>query len=154
MFNQLCLVHAINMLLGGDIVDKHSLDQVCMTLSPVNKWWNPHRSVLGTGNYDVNVAMYVLEELGYSVSFFDGRKSAEEMPLKQCSGLLLNVRGSRFSPFSRHWVSYRQVELPNDLWYLLDSNEEGPREVNDIVQTMKDHLSSGNHILMLKKKDS
>jgi josephin len=152
MFNQLCLVHALNMLLGDNIVDKKTLDEVCETLSP-SKWWNPHRSSLGTGNYDINVAMYVLDELGYNASFFDNRKSAEEIPLKECFGLLLNVQGSRFLPgSSRHWMSYRQVVPPAGSWYLLDSKEAGPLEVIDMVQAMRDHLSSGDYILILKKK--
>ena len=151
LFNQLCLIHAINMLVGSHVVDKTKLDQVCETMSPGTSWWNPHRSALGTGNYDVNVAMYVIDELGYNVSFFDKRKSVEEIPFSegQCSRLLLNVRGSLFLPGSRHWIGYRKI---SDCWYLLDSKESGPVQVGDVIASMRHHLDAQDHILIVSEK--
>jgi hypothetical protein len=152
LLNQLCLIHAINMLLGGRHVDKRNLDEVCETLSPDSPWWNPHRSALGLGNYDVNVAMYVLQDFGYDASFFDSRKSAKEISLENdCAGLLLNVKGTRFLPGSRHWISYRQVE---GSWYQLDCKAEGPVEVDNIIEEMRAHLVSKDHILIVRKKQS
>jgi hypothetical protein len=156
--NQLCLVHALNMLLGEKRVDKRKMDQVCELLSPSSSsWWNPHRSALGLGNYDVNVAMYILEnEFDCEVSFFDTRKSVDEISLDQCSmGLLLNVPGSRFLPGSRHWISYkkyRRVVGEGDEWYLFDSQKQGPLKVDSMTEAMTHHLSSGDHILLVTKK--
>lgn len=147
-FNQLCLVHAINMILGAPKVQKDTLDQICETLCPDGKWWNDHRSVLGTGNYDANVAMYALDELGYHVSFFDTRKAPDQIPLDKCGGLLLNIKG--FLPYSRHWIGCRKVD---ESWYLLDSQKAGPIELSDVVQKMKDYISLGAHILVLTKKE-
>lgn len=52
---------------------KIQLDEICSKLSP-NEWINPHRSVLGFGNYDVNVIMTALEMRGYEAIWFDKRK--------------------------------------------------------------------------------
>lgn len=52
---------------------------VCMrsvscSLSP-DHLVNPHKSVLGLGNYDVNVIMSALQLRGYEAIWFDKRKS-------------------------------------------------------------------------------
>jgi len=43
-------------------------------LSP-DAWINPHRSLLGIGNYDINVIMVALQSRGYETVWFDKRKS-------------------------------------------------------------------------------
>lgn len=52
---------------------KADLDNICSQLAP-NDWINPHRSVLGFGNYDVNVIMTALQTKGYEAIWFDKRK--------------------------------------------------------------------------------
>ena len=47
---------------------------VCCRLSP-DTWINPHRSILGIGNYDINVIMVALQSHGYETVWFDKRKS-------------------------------------------------------------------------------
>jgi len=42
-------------------------------LSPESKW-NPHKSVLGTGNYDVNVIMASLQYKGCAAVWWDKRR--------------------------------------------------------------------------------
>jgi len=42
-------------------------------LSP-DTWINPHRSMLGIGNYDINVIMVALQSHGYETVWFDKRK--------------------------------------------------------------------------------
>jgi len=49
------------------------LDAICFSLTP-NNYINPHRSILGIGNYDVNVLMAALQNKGYSAFWFDKRK--------------------------------------------------------------------------------
>ena len=40
---------------------KPDLDEICLQLAPdSNSWWNPHRSPIGLGNYDINVIMAAL----------------------------------------------------------------------------------------------
>ena len=189
--NQLCLVHALNMLLGEHVFTKQKLDEACETLSPDSSvWsWNPHRSVLGLGNYDVNVAMYILEqEHDLEVKFFDGRKTAQELVdvITSCDdqrsstnnspnitsnskkevnssktsaavvGLLVNVPSSSlwFLPsMSRHWISYRPM---GSCWWKLDSCKSCPLKVptNDLLSTMDSHMSRGDYILIVQKKQS
>lgn len=59
---QLCALHALNNLFQGDqSYTKSELDDICNNLTP-NVWINPHRSVLGLGNYDINVIMTALQK--------------------------------------------------------------------------------------------
>ena len=54
---------------------KQSMDEICVTLAPdSNPWWNPHRSPIGLGNYDVNVMMAALAQKRYQAVWFDKRK--------------------------------------------------------------------------------
>ena len=151
-FDMMCLIHALNMLLGRQKMDKRTLDDACDVLSPNSHWWNPHRNPLGLGNYDVNVAMWLLQEEGLDVSFFDGRKDARELPLEHDSmvvGLLLNVVGSKWIPGSRHWMTYRKQAK---VWWKLDSQEKGPILVERIWEAMSEHLSKGDHILIVRTR--
>lgn len=52
---------------------KSELDNICNNLSP-NVWINPHRSILGLGNYDINVIMAALQKKGREAVWFDKRK--------------------------------------------------------------------------------
>ena len=49
------------------------LDHICFNLSP-GSWINPHKSVWGTGNYDINVIMSALQSREYEAKWFDKRK--------------------------------------------------------------------------------
>ena len=165
------------MLLGGNVLSKRNLDEACETLSPNSSLlsWNPHRSVVGLGNYDVNVAMYILEqEHGLEVNFFDGRKTAQELmdiiiqPRNQETsksdtkanastsrivGLLVNVPGSLWilPSISRHWISYRPM---GPSWWKLDSSKRNPIEIpaDNLLSTMESHLSRGDYILVVQDK--
>lgn len=51
---------------------KSELDEICKHLS--DQWINPHRSMLGLGNYDINVIMTALQKKGCAAVWFDKRK--------------------------------------------------------------------------------
>lgn len=53
---------------------KQELDQICYSLSP-DVWINPHKSLLGLGNYDINVIMAALQRRGREAVWFDKRRS-------------------------------------------------------------------------------
>ena len=54
---------------------KADLDDICLQLSPESSaWWNPHRSPIGLGNYDVNVMMAALQIKDCQAIWFDKRK--------------------------------------------------------------------------------
>lgn len=71
---ELCALHALNNLFqSGEAFRQMELDAICFSLSP-NNYINPHRSILGLGNYDVNVLIAALQNKGYSAFWFDKRK--------------------------------------------------------------------------------
>ncbi|XP_047646137.1 josephin-2 isoform X2 [Phacochoerus africanus] len=90
---------------------------------------NPHRSLLGTGNYDVNVIMAALQGQGLAAVWWDRRRPLSQLALPQVLGLILNLP----SPVSlgllslplrrRHWVALRQV---GGVYYNLDSKLRTP----------------------------
>ncbi|XP_012498587.1 PREDICTED: josephin-2 isoform X1 [Propithecus coquereli] len=95
---------------------------------------NPHRSLLGTGNYDVNVIMAALQGLGLAAVWWDRRRPLSQLALPQVLGLILNLP----SPVSlgllslplrrRHWVALRQVD---GVYYNLDSKLRAPEALGD-----------------------
>ena len=69
----LCAVHTLNNLFQEkDAYSKADLDAISYNLSP-EKFVNPHKNVLGLGNYDVNVLMAALQLRDYEVVWFDKR---------------------------------------------------------------------------------
>ncbi len=71
---QMCAVHAINNLFqDGSAINKATMNDICKNLSP-DTYWNPHKSILGVGNYDVNAIMVVLGFRGYEIVWFDKRR--------------------------------------------------------------------------------
>jgi hypothetical protein len=72
---QLCALHALNNLFQSPkAFTKHELDSICKELAPDARIFNPHRSFLGLGCYDVNVIIAALGKKGYDVVWFDKRK--------------------------------------------------------------------------------
>ena len=72
---QLCALHVVNNLLQRREFSKSELDAICLELAPDSyRWWNPHRSPLGLGNYDVNVIMTALQRRGFDTVWFDKRR--------------------------------------------------------------------------------
>lgn len=48
---------------------------ICVdSLSPGSRFFNPHRNVLGLGNYDVNILMKAVQTKGFDVTWFDKRR--------------------------------------------------------------------------------
>lgn len=149
--NQMCLVHTLNMLLGDKIFSKASLDAVCEQLTE-KKWFNPHRSPLGLGNYDVNVAISAMEPYLLDVSFVDPRSplDAQSFVLSK-TNLLVNTQGSWFIPGSRHWFAYRYYE---GNWFRLDSGKSGPILVQDMDAELDLHKQRKDYILSVIPSNS
>ncbi|XP_070079287.1 josephin-2 isoform X6 [Equus caballus] len=70
---ELCAVHALNNVLQQQLFTQEAADEICKRLSPDSRL-NPHRSLLGTGNYDVNVIMAALQGLGLAAVWWDRRR--------------------------------------------------------------------------------
>uniref|UniRef100_A0A8C0VTA4 ubiquitinyl hydrolase 1 n=1 Tax=Castor canadensis TaxID=51338 RepID=A0A8C0VTA4_CASCN len=87
---ELCAVHALNNVLQQRLFSQEAADEICKRLAPDSRL-NPHRSLLGTGNYDVNVIMAALQGLGLAAVWWDRRRAFLEAALAQglCEVLLV-----------------------------------------------------------------
>ncbi|XP_017769356.1 PREDICTED: josephin-1 [Nicrophorus vespilloides] len=152
---ELCALHALNNLFQSpNAFTKQELDSICHSLSP-DVWINPHKSVLGLGNYDINVIMKALLVREYSAVWFDRRKDPSCLNLKNIYGFILNVPSDyKFSFFTlplgrRHWITLKQI---GDHFYNLDSKLSAPQLIgndNNIVEYLKDELESKEKQLFL-----
>lgn len=71
---ELCALHALNNLFQDKgCYNKVQLDEICRNLAP-NDYVNPHRSILGLGNYDINVIITALHLKDCEAIWFDKRK--------------------------------------------------------------------------------
>lgn len=128
---ELCALHALNNLLQRPLFTRRHADEICKRLSPGSRFPH-HRSLLGTGNYDVNVLMAALQGLGLAALWWDKRRSLERLAPARLLGLILNVR-SRVSLLSvplplrrRHWLAVRQLR---GTYYNLDSKLPAPEPI-------------------------
>ncbi|XP_064593432.1 josephin-2 isoform X3 [Zonotrichia leucophrys gambelii] len=94
---QLCALHALNNLLQRPWLSQAQADRICQRLAP-NSRPNPHRSLLGLGNYDVNVVMAALGMLGLAAVWWDKRRPLERLCVPRVLGFLLNVPCAAPSP--------------------------------------------------------
>lgn len=107
----LCAVHAINNVLQRDAVTKADLNKICEELAPdCSPLMNPHRNILGLGNFDANALIVALQQTGHDIVWFDKRTSLAEHRLDwdKIVGCILNARRkSLASVGGRHWVAFR-----------------------------------------------
>ncbi|CAH1795451.1 unnamed protein product [Owenia fusiformis] len=128
---ELCALHTLNNLMQEKIFSKVQLDELCHKLSPEN-WINPHRSVLGFGNYDINVIMAALQTQGLETIWFDKRKDVNTLRLDNIRGFILNIPteykwGFITLPIHRkHWISICQI---NNKYFNLDSKLDNPEKI-------------------------
>ncbi|CAG2068042.1 unnamed protein product, partial [Timema podura] len=126
----MCALHTLNNLFQErEAFNKYELDDICHSLSP-NVWINPHKSLLGLGNYDVNVIMAALQRRGYEAIWFDKRKDPKCLNLANIFGFILNVPSDYKLGFvmlplrRRHWVAIRDI---CGTYYNLDSKFQSPQ---------------------------
>jgi josephin len=152
---ELCALHALNNLFQSkDAFTKMELDVICHSLSPDN-WINPHKSLLGLGNYDINVIMKALQSRGCDTVWFDKRKDPSCLNFKNICGYILNVPSEYKISFitlplrRRHWITIRQL---NGLFYNLDSKLESPQIIgqeSDLLNYLKEELDCREKELFL-----
>ncbi|XP_055836734.1 josephin-like protein [Episyrphus balteatus] len=152
---QLCALHALNNLFQSDIYTKAQLDEVCKNLSP-QVWINPHRSVLGLGDYDVNVIMTALQEKGCEAAWFDKRKDPACINFDEVVGFILNIPADyKFGYVTlpikkRHWIAVRKID--DGQYYNLDSKLESPHCIGDeesLLTYLKGQLESNDRELFI-----
>ncbi|XP_030377216.1 josephin-like protein isoform X2 [Scaptodrosophila lebanonensis] len=138
---------------------KAELDEICCNLSP-NVWINPHRSVLGLGNYDVNVIMTALQLRSCEAVWFDKRKDPSCINLDVIVGFILNIPsdyklGIITLPLrKRHWIAVRRIE---ERYYNLDSKLSLPECIGneaDVLQFLREQLMTNERELFLVLENS
>ncbi len=70
---QFCALHVLNNLFQDEVFSKPELDDICYSLNP-DATINPHKSMFGLGNYDVNVLTMALQLKDFQLIWFDKRK--------------------------------------------------------------------------------
>lgn len=132
-----CGIHAVNNLLQTNKYDKTDFDQVCQELAPDARMNNPHKSMLGVGNYDANVLMVFLEQkLGFQVKWQDCRK--DEINLEDADdAIVVNVPSTSLwgkVTKGRHWLTLLRK---GDSWINLDSELKEPQVIGDVEACIK-----------------
>ncbi|XP_062544891.1 josephin-like protein isoform X1 [Armigeres subalbatus] len=137
---ELCALHALNNLFQDkESYNKIQLDEICRNLAP-NDYINPHRSILGLGNYDINVIITALHIKDCEAVWFDKRKDPCCIDTSKIVGFILNVPSNykigfvRLPIQRRHWISVRKI---NGEYWNLDSKLDAPQVIGKETQAME-----------------
>ncbi|CAO2601701.1 Josd1 [Lemmus lemmus] len=124
-------------------------------LSP-NTMVTPHKkSMLGNGNYDVNVIMAALQTKGYEAVWWDKRRDVGVIALANVMGFIMNLPSSLcWGPLKlplkrQHWICVREV---GGAYYNLDSKLKTPEWIggeSELRKFLKYHLRGKNCELLL-----
>lgn len=150
---ELCALHALNNLFQDkNAFNKQMLDNICHSLSPDNLV-NPHKSMLGLGNYDVNVLMAALQLKGYEAMWFDKRKDPSNIDFSKIEGLILNIPSEmKFLPLRlnrKHWIAVREI---NGTFYNLDSKLDCPLAIGkaaDLISYLREQIRGKDREIFL-----
>ncbi|XP_026291955.1 josephin-2 [Frankliniella occidentalis] len=145
---ELCALHALNNLFQQQgAFTKEEFDEICGSLSP-NTWINPHKSIMGLGNYDINVIMTALQRKGYEAIWFDKRKDPKCLNLPLIRGFILNIPGDyklmlvQMLLRRKHWVAIREID---GSYYNLDSKLDSPELIGkgeELLAYLKSQLEN------------
>nr|XP_004610766.1 unnamed protein product [Sorex araneus] len=127
---ELCALHALNNVFqDAEAFTRETLQEIFQRLSP-NTMVTPHKkSMLGNGNYDVNVIMAALQTKGYEAVWWDKRRDVGAMALTNVMGFIMNLPSSLcWGPLKlplkrQHWICVREV---GGAYYNLDSKLKTP----------------------------
>ncbi|KYR00248.1 hypothetical protein DLAC_03411 [Tieghemostelium lacteum] len=111
---KLCGMHALNNLLQEEKFKQKDLDAIAYEIDVSNRFFNPHKSVFGIGNYDANVLIKALTDIGYQVTWFDKRKPTTEIDFSMnLYGLVINTMEKRFFNIyhARHWIAIKNLNF-------------------------------------------
>ena len=115
------------------VYDKFSFDAICNQLTP-DVWINPHRSLLGVGNYDINVLITALQTHAYNTHWHDRRRPVASIRLPRLSALLINTTSHRLLGLysTQHWYAVRPFAGGSE-WWNLNSQLRAPERLEDVV---------------------
>ncbi|TMS37149.1 hypothetical protein L596_004143 [Steinernema carpocapsae] len=148
---QMCLLHTLNNMFQREEFSKADLDDICLSLDE-SRWFNAHRSMLGLGNYDVNVMMVALESRNLAVTWFDSRLSIDAINEEVVFAYIFNVPSDSYIPFirGRHWFTVIKFK---GSYYNLDSKLPAPKRIEEFRLFATDHLSKGNQMLVVAREE-
>ncbi|XP_015338186.1 josephin-1 isoform X1 [Marmota marmota marmota] len=143
---ELCALHALNNVFqDSNAFTRETLQEIFQRLSP-NTMVTPHKkSMLGNGNYDVNVIMAALQTKGYEAVWWDKRRDVGVIALTNVMGFIMNLPSSLcWGPLKlplkrQHWICVREV---GGAYYNLDSKLKMPEWIGGESELR------GNEILM------
>jgi len=159
---QYCAVHAVNALLGYPAFSVRDFEQVARQLGKeLGDVVQQHsfKSILGLGDYDVNVIGRILETKELEIHWQDRRVTVQLDGLldPKTVGLLINVcirRWWRFWGTSRHWCALKREE---DKFYWLDSFLPSPivwTELSCVEQYLQRILcQQDGQVLWIRRRD-
>ncbi|RGB37660.1 Machado-joseph disease protein MJD [Rhizophagus diaphanus] len=161
-----CGQHTLNNLLQGDVFTREQLENIALKLAKQGglTWrsyiFNPHKSIFGVGNYDINVLEKALMNENLEVQWFDVRKdirSVIQFTDETLFGLILNVPTLRFYLWtSYHWIAIKPFFIDNKLTgvYNLDSKlsrAEKFENVEEVYKFLESVVYQNGNILLVKK---
>ncbi|XP_013382325.1 josephin-1-like, partial [Lingula anatina] len=133
---------------------KFYIDHFNYRLSP-GYFLNPHKSVLGFGNYDVNVIMAAIQTKNCETIWFDKRKDIGSLNFDKILGFILNIPTDykwgflRLPIHRKHWISMRKI---GEVYYNLDSKLDAPEVIGtslDLQTYLKEQMESKDKELLL-----
>ncbi|XP_029978317.1 josephin-1 [Sphaeramia orbicularis] len=153
---ELCALHALNNVFqDGTAFSRDTLQEIYQRLSP-STLVTPHKkSMLGNGNYDVNVIMAALQTRGFEAVWWDKRRDEGSIELSNVTGFILNVPSNlRWGPFQlplkrQHWIGVREV---GGIYYNLDSKLRNPQPIgnpDELRKFLRQQLRGKNCELLL-----
>lgn len=157
---ELCALHALNNVFqDGTAFTREALQEIYQRLSP-STLMTPHKkSMLGNGNYDVNVIMAALQTRGFEAVWWDKRRDVSRIELTNVTGFILNVPSNlRWGPFRlplkrQHWIGVREVA---GTYYNLDSKLRSPQSIGcpeELRKFLRQQLRGKNCELLLVVSD-
>jgi len=151
---QRCGVHTINNLFQRQEVTQKEMDEIARNLSP-GSLICPHKSVLGTGNYDVNVIMSVLTLRGKVCKWWDRRRDVSEMRLDGLLGIIVNRQSAKLAGLwkSKHWYA---ITLIDGSFYNCNSTLEKPRQLADhaqLFQLLREEIEQNGEVIRVLHED-
>ncbi|KAM9831637.1 josephin-1 [Neosynchiropus ocellatus] len=153
---ELCALHALNNVFqDGSAFSRDTLQEIYQRLSP-STLVTPHKkSMLGNGNYDVNVIMAALQTRGFEAVWWDKRRDVGSIQLSNVTGFILNVPSNlRWGPLRlplkrQHWIGVREV---GGVYYNLDSKLRSPQQIgcpDELRKFLRQQLRGKNCELLL-----
>ena len=144
-----CAIHAVNNMLQQPVYNKNSFDQIAKELYKKEQEeknseiiFNPYKSSLGLGNYDVSVIEIAFLKRDFILQWLDLRKlDSFDYNAINLIGFLINFRGEKgfwkklFGMVTQnHWHSIRKI---GEIYYDLDSKLDEPMPLKSFDELLK-----------------